>query len=150
MRLGTADALRLYLPNHHSFRICSTKIMYRKELSSLQMPIEDRNIFFKSLAELSVTGREKAERAISENVSHLFVTNHFINDSEISDEKAAGVYSQWVINVIKQRPQDMYCMMSQEGELLAFSIIKILSDIDNRFVLLELIGSLSKGKKIWS
>lgn len=147
LRLNTEDPLRVNLPNDPAFRICSTKIMFRKELTGTHLPDESSGMQCETLMNMPAAMRERAEKEIIGRVPELFVTNHFRSDERISSEQATGVYSEWIRNIIRDRPQDMLCLTSGAGEPCAFSIVKGLGELDSRYALLELIGSLTRGKK---
>lgn len=150
LRLSTGDPLRLYIPMHHSFRLCATKVMYRKELTATNFRAIAGDVCLEILADMPVLRREKAERKINMIAPNLFSKNRFMTDDKISHEKALGVYREWIKNTIKERKQDIYCLTDSSGELCAFSVIKFFDNFERNFALLELIGALVKGKNFGS
>ncbi len=146
LRLSTSDPLRLYFAQHPSFRLCSTKIMYRKKLEKPRFMGRDENTRLETLIDMPAPAKKKNEKKIEKITPLLFKANRFMADNKITKKKATGVYREWIKNSTNDRSEDIHCLLDKRGELCAFSIVKVLNGFDNKMALLELIGTLSKGK----
>jgi len=146
LRLTTNDPLRYYISKCSGFCLCATKIMFKKSLRESKCIPEMSGTRLGTLTDMTITEKENIVKNIKSMTPHLFKLNRFMADARISFEKAMGVYEEWTTSLIKERPEDIYCLTNRGKDLCSFAAIRIIDRFPKKLALLEIIGTIIKGR----
>ena len=141
LRMNANDHLNFCF--HNNLRLMSTKLMYKISLENKDKKVSR---LIRTLNEFENVEKKNILDKIILIVPDLFSHNRFIYDKNIDDNKAIGLYQSWIVNSAKKYQNNFYLLIDDAGELGAFCIINIIDIFNNKFAIINIIGSLIKGK----
>ena len=133
----------LNFSTYKKLKLMSTKLMYKISIEDKGKP--------KLLYTITNYSNAKKEKIIEDIISlipKLFYQNRFFYDRNIDNNKAVGIYQNWVINSAENDEKNFYILLNDKADLIAFCIISVIDIFSRKFARIDMIGSLFKGKNI--